>query len=107
MNQRLFEKLLEHCNGNSKDVIELLKDLQKLAEAKIEAEATKYYVELDFNDIYAQSKWFDTEEAAINWYKDSFEDGASLDHQIKVHLMAAKFDDDDNLIGDIYYVKTL
>ena len=107
MKQVLFNELLEHCNGNTKDTINLLKDLLKIAEQTAEQESHKYYVELEFNDIYAQSKWFETEEEAVNWYKDSFEGGASIDYNIRVHLMTAAFDEDDNIIGDIVYVKTL
>lgn len=107
MKQVLFNELLEHCNGNTKETIKLLKELLEKAEQLEEQKSHKYYVELEFNDIYAQSKWFETEEEAVNWYKDSFENGASIDHNIRVHLMTAAFDEDDNIISDIVYVKTL
>lgn len=66
---------------------------------------TKYYVEFehtaDEESYCLQSKWFDTKEDAIKWYRTSF-DFVRTDDVI-VSVMKAEFDD-NGMCGDIEFV---
>ena len=65
---------------------------------------TKYYVEFehmsDEESYCLQSKWFDTKEDAINWYRTSFDFVRTDD--IIVSVMKAEFDD-NGMCGDIEF----
>ena len=70
---------------------------------------TKYYVEFEStesqNKYSIQSKYFDTEQEAIQWYKDSF-DYVDTD-EIIVGIMKAEMEEDDNgdnMLIDICYL---
>ena len=60
-----------------------------------------YYVEFEVKDsgeIYSiQSRWFDTKEKALDWFKDSFD--LIRAEEISVFLMSADFSEDE--YGDI------
>ena len=71
----------------------------------------KYYVEfsddsLDItNDYVMQSKWFETEVAARDWYNNLAKD---LDfNNLRVRLMYAEFDEYDDYPIDIYMMEVL
>lgn len=67
-------------------------------------ENIKYYVEFENtesqNAYSLQSKYFETEQDAINWYRNSF-DYVDMD-EIIVSVMKAKFDS-DGLLDEITY----
>ena len=70
---------------------------------------TKYYVEFESteseNKYSIQSKYFDTEQEAIQWYKDSF-DFVDI-NEIIVSIMKAEMEEDENgddMLIDIYYL---
>lgn len=69
---------------------------------------TKYYVEFKNTEdgwfYHIQSKWFNTKQQALKWYKDSF-DFIRYETTI-VWLMSAKFDDNGEY-GDINNVEEL
>lgn len=70
---------------------------------------TKYYVEFehksDDESYCLQSKWFDTKEQAINWYKESFDFVRTDD--IIVSVMKADFDEYEFQYGDILFVEDI
>lgn len=65
---------------------------------------TKYYIEFehmaDEESYCLQSKWFDTKEDAINWYRTSFDFVRTDD--IIVSVMKADFNDYE-FYGDIEF----
>lgn len=68
---------------------------------------TKYYIE--FKHIRStdllydmQSKWFDTEEQAIEWVK-----GFSYISNMYVYLMSSEWDEEDDTFTDIRFEKEL
>lgn len=70
---------------------------------------TKYYVEFENTESQQrynlQSKYFDSEQEAIVWYKNSF-DFVDID-EIIVSLMKAEMEQDecgDYILKDIYYL---
>ena len=69
---------------------------------------TKYYVEFknteDEESYCLQSKWFDTKEEAINWYRTSFDFVRTDD--IIVSVMKAEFDEYDTPF-DIEFVEDM
>jgi hypothetical protein len=68
---------------------------------------TQYYVEFyqyGASDSYImQSRWFDTQEEAEQWYETSFD---FINHgEIGADLMAAEWDDEEGCHQDIFVVK--
>ena len=65
---------------------------------------TKYYIEFehtaDEESYCLQSKWFDTKEDAIKWYRTSFDFVRTDD--IFVSVMRAEFED-NCMYGDIEF----
>lgn len=68
---------------------------------------TKYYIE--FKHIRStdllydmQSKWFDTEEQAIEWFK-----GFSYVSNTNVYLMSTEWDTEEDTFTDIKFEKEL
>ena len=65
----------------------------------------KYYVEFehtaDEESYCLQSKWFDTKEDAIKWYRTSFDFVRTED--IVVSVMRAEFDEYEFQFGDIEF----
>lgn len=70
----------------------------------------KYYY-IEFKSVNSsgpydmQSKWFKLEKKAINWLKASFDFIDASD--IKIYLMSATFDENDDMVGDIEQEKEL
>lgn len=67
----------------------------------------KYYVEFSHSEIEGedgpyllQSKWFDTQKEAIEWFRTNFDD---VDSSITVDLMVGEFYNEDEY--DIDFVK--
>lgn len=65
---------------------------------------TKYYVEFEnLEDYYSfclQSKWFDTKDQALNWYKTNFD--FIRNRTMVARIMSAEFDEYE-VYGDIKY----
>lgn len=66
----------------------------------------KFYIEivdLISDDYVLQSKWYDTEEKAIEWARGI----DYVDKMYTINLLSANWDEENETYGDIYFERCL